>query len=655
MRACNLCGGGVWTTLEQVDGTKVVRCTCGLVFITPQPDRAAIEENYSGEYYRPWEEQGATRSDIWECRMAQIETRVDRPGRLLDVGCGTGAFLQLAKERGWDTVGTEFSPYAARTASAAGLHVHAGEVWEAGLPDDAFDLVTCWHVIEHVADPGRVMSEMARLLRPGGRLVLATPNVHDYIFQAAYLLARGRRAPLYDPGERELHLFNFSAQTLRAQAASAGLEVMEIGFDRGAAAVSGKRLIDTLAFWWFRLTAIHWGMALELVARKPARDTESRRNSITIAVDIREWQPGSRTGIGRLIEEFLRVATSERQGDRFLLIGNRTTEDRVQAPNVSLLRLPERATAWWDQVTLPRTLRRAGAHVLYSPYIKAPLLASVPIVNQVHDLTFFLLAAYNRRLSERIVNGLFRVFCRLVLRRADAVLVDSATTARDVQRTLGCDPAKLRVVSLATSPAYCSEADKVQDGSALERYKLKPGYVLYVGNGSPHKNVPLLIRAHEQLSSQLRRSHPLVLAGLSDAGTVTGTSPSPAIPHHVKVLGLVPESDLPALYRGASLFAFPSSYEGFGLPVLESMSCGTPVLCSTAPALLELTDGAADHVAQWEEQAWREGLQSLLEDPERRRRLATQGRARAAAFSSKRMAGAIMRALDDVVSSKVRS
>ncbi len=258
MEACNLCGGTRWETLEEVAATRVVRCTCGLVFVTPPPPRPALERAYDEAYYRPWEGQARRREWIWRRRMDRMEGHASPPGRLLDVGCGTGTFLRLARTRGWEVTGTELSPYAAEAAEGDGLRVVEGEVWEAGLPAGAFDVVTCWHVIEHASQPRRVIEEIHRVVRPGGWLVLA-----------AYVLARGRRPRLYEPDGREVHLFHFSARTLRALVASAGFEVVEVGFDRGAAAVWGKGMVNGLAYVWFRLTGLNWGMALELVARKP--------------------------------------------------------------------------------------------------------------------------------------------------------------------------------------------------------------------------------------------------------------------------------------------------------------------------------------------------------------------------------------------------
>jgi len=363
-----------------------------------------------------------------------------------------------------------------------------------------------------------------------------------------------------------------------------------------------------------------------------------------VGVDVREWQGDRRTGIGRFLEEFLRVAHGARPKDRFLLFGNAGTRTRVRGDNVAFTCLPECWTPWWDQVTLPRSLRRDGADLFYSPYIKAPLAARVPVVNTVHDLTFFVRADYNRRRRDLILNVPFRIFCRAVVKRSAATVVDSAASGRDVERFLGADPAKVKVVPLATSPAFRPDADRAVDAAVLARFGLSPGYVLYVGGFWPHKNLPQVIRAHAALPDALRRRHPLILAGgpssaAADRLVKTGAA---------RELGPVPDAELPALYRGAALFVFPSHYEGFGLPVLEAMASGAPVLSSTAAALLELTGGAAQHVGAEDDAGWREALQALLEDPARREALATAGRARAAAFSPERMTSSILAVLDEV-------
>lgn len=369
---------------------------------------------------------------------------------------------------------------------------------------------------------------------------------------------------------------------------------------------------------------------------------------MNIAVDIREWQPGRRTGIGRMLEEFLRMAPVLRPRDHFLYLGNDTCEVRVQSPNCTVIRIPERWTLWWDQSTLSKALAFHKADVLYSPYIKVPLFASVPVLNTIHDLTFFQRADYNVRRADLLKNPPFRFFCHLAVRRAAAVFVDSQASANDVQRELNPDPAKLRVVPLATGAQFYSEGDPTRNRGVLKKYGLSPGYLFYVGGFWPHKNVDRLVRAYAGLPGGLRRQHPLILAGASIPSKLEALIGTVS-PASIRTIGAVTDEELPALYRGATLFAFPSHYEGFGLPVLEAMASGVPAVVSMTPALVELTADAAVHVDADDEAAWRTALATLLEDQSHRRRLAAAGRRRAGAFSTERMTKDILNVIDTVL------
>jgi glycosyltransferase involved in cell wall biosynthesis len=366
-----------------------------------------------------------------------------------------------------------------------------------------------------------------------------------------------------------------------------------------------------------------------------------------IGVDVREWEPGRRTGIGRFLEELLRAGSALRPGDRFLLLANSATEIRVSGPNIEAIRTPRRWTPWLDQVTFPRLLARRHGDVFYSPYIKAPVLASMPVVNTIHDLIFLLdldgAPGPRRRLSQAV----FRAFCRLVTRRACATIVDSETSARDVRRLLGPGVGRLHVVPLGASSAFRPEGDPHGDAMVRRRYGLGEGYVLFVGGFLPHKNVPRLVRAHASLPQPLRSRHPLVLVGGPLSVEIGDLMREEKIAQGTRHLGVVPDADLPAIYRGARLFAFPSRYEGFGLPLLEAMACGIPVLCSSAPALVELTQEAAPHLDPESEEEWEQTLAALLQDRARRDMLSSQGLARAASYSADRMIRAILGVLEE--------
>ena len=267
MSRCNFCGDTQFSVVEDHGAVQVVQCACQLVFVIPVPSRDRIEETYQADYYEAWKAQDAARQKIWTRRLQALRRIARRPGRLLDVGCGEATFLRLAQQAGWQVMGTELSEAAVRQAPEFDLH--RGEVWEARLPDDSYDVATSWHVIEHAADPKRMVAELFRVLRPGGWLVLATPNIQDYVFRLGYFAGRGRWPTLYEDHERELHLFHFSAATLAKLVHSVGFTDIQVGFDRGAAAESSKQLVNQMAYGWYCLTGLNWGIGLELVAQKP--------------------------------------------------------------------------------------------------------------------------------------------------------------------------------------------------------------------------------------------------------------------------------------------------------------------------------------------------------------------------------------------------
>jgi len=246
-------------------------------------------------------------------------------------------------------------------------------------------------------------------------------------------------------------------------------------------------------------------------------------------------------------------------------------------------------------------------------------------------------------------NLLFRLFCQLVFRRADALIADSRTTARDISEVFTVDPARIHVVALATSSLFHPMEDPTSDLTVLARHGLAPGYVLYVGGFAAHKNVHRLVESHAALPKDVRATHPLILVGRAMPPALQTRLATVGSPTGSRWIGPIPDAELPALYRRAALLAFPSSYEGFGLPVLEAMACGTPVLCSTAPALVELAEDAALHAPPEDTSAWRASLDKLLADEKVRADLTVRGLARASTFTPSRMSQGILRVFESAV------
>jgi 2-polyprenyl-3-methyl-5-hydroxy-6-metoxy-1,4-benzoquinol methylase len=267
---CNLCGENRFRIIEEDQRPQyVIKCLhCGLIFVDPFPAVTDLSTHYDEEYYAEWlEAQSARRLKMWRRRLEALERR-RRPGCLLDVGCATGTFLQLAQDGGWEVRGTEFSAYAAKYA---GEHLKAdifcGELVDARYEEASFDAVTFWHVLEHVTDPTRTLEEAHRILKPSGLLVIAVPNVNDLVMRATYRIVKGKPLRLFTQGEREIHLFHFSADTLQAYLQKTGFDGVRIIPDYGITDPS-KKLVNAVAVACSYLTGRKLFNALEAYATR---------------------------------------------------------------------------------------------------------------------------------------------------------------------------------------------------------------------------------------------------------------------------------------------------------------------------------------------------------------------------------------------------
>ncbi|MGH7355807.1 MAG: glycosyltransferase family 4 protein [Candidatus Rokuibacteriota bacterium] len=354
-----------------------------------------------------------------------------------------------------------------------------------------------------------------------------------------------------------------------------------------------------------------------------------------LGVDGRELQAGVRTGIGRYLREVLRAASAG--GWSCLVYGDAATRLPERLPGVTLTPLGARWAPWWDQVALPRALARDRVGVFLSPYYKAPLVSRCPAIVTIHDLFFIGYPGRPRPVYDRVLTRVARRCARI----AAAVIADSEASRRDIVARLGVAPAKVRVIPVGLGPEF---RPTTPDASTLVRYGLRQPYALYVGNFKPHKNVPRLLRAWAGLPGDLRAAHRLVLAGGDRDGRaeLEALAGSLGLGDGLAFAGLVADADLPAVYGGAALVVLPSLEEGFGLPALEAMACGTPVVASNRGALPEVVGEAGLLVDPDKDDALEAALTAALSSAELRADLRRRGLARAAEFPMERTAGRVL-------------
>ena len=248
----------------------------------------------------------------------------------------------------------------------------------------------------------------------------------------------------------------------------------------------------------------------------------------------------------------------------------------------------------FEQHDFPRACAGVGVDLAHVPYWGSPLRSPVPLVVTVHDLTTLHVPEYRRSLGARLYNALVTASAR----GANHIITDSFSSKLDIIDHLHIAEEDVTAVYLAASPEYTPTENSLVDMAVLRKYDLPDFYVLYLGGYEIHKNVMNLLHAYTYVAKALGTDYPLVLAGRKPT-QVTETFPDytgyierVGLAPHVRWIGFVDEEDKPVLYRNAETFVFPSRYEGFGLPPLEAMACGTAVVASDSGSLIEVVGEA---------------------------------------------------------------
>lgn len=297
-----------------------------------------------------------------------------------------------------------------------------------------------------------------------------------------------------------------------------------------------------------------------------------------------------------------------------------------------------RASALRVPLALPWAVRHTGAGLLHVQYA-APPYCPCPFVVSIHDLVW----KRHPELLGPVLRARLDWLTPSTVRRAARIFVLTETIKGDLAETYAFPPDRIDVVSPGVDPMFHPIDDPAQIDRVRRMYSLPKNYVLYVGALQPRKNLVRLAAACARLADR-GLPHGLVIAGPRIWGyqKVLSQLEGLGLGDRLTLSGYVERQDLPALISGAGAFAYLSIYEGFGLPVLEAMACGTPVLASTDPAISEVAAGAVQHCDAFDVDAIADALYQLLTNDELRTRLSAAGPERAKAYTRQGMADAAL-------------
>ncbi len=302
----------------------------------------------------------------------------------------------------------------------------------------------------------------------------------------------------------------------------------------------------------------------------------------------------------------------------------------------------------WTHIRLAWEILWHPPDVLFVPAHVIPLTRPWRSVVTIHDLGYL----YHPQMHTRWTRWYLDLTTRLQVKVANRVIVDSDATRQDLIRWYHADPRRLVLAYPAGKPHMKRVMDSQRIAAVKERYGTGECYFLYVGTIQPRKNLHTLLAAFQRAHAQ-RRLAPnvrLVLAGKVGwlANSILAEAYASGPKERIVLTGYIPDQDLAALMSGALAYILPSWHEGFGMPVVEAMACGTPVICSNASALPEIAGDAALLFNPSDPDELAEAMVQVCGQPELRKRLITRGYARARMFSWDACAARVLEALEAV-------
>lgn len=381
-----------------------------------------------------------------------------------------------------------------------------------------------------------------------------------------------------------------------------------------------------------------------------------------IGIDARFLTHPQKGGFKTYIENLIQALVRVDKGNEYILYVDRQPTPEAIVPRSSNFRYsvvagtsPLLGMPWREQVGLTYRAALDRLDLFHSPSLTAPLYLSCPLILTVHDTIWWFPVKLNlaRQGSpgRELMRWYYRLIPELATRRAVIVLTVSQTAKESIIHRLGVSSDHVVVTPEAGGDIFRRVEDPQMIDAVSKKYALHSSFILGIGSADPRKNMETLVRSYAQISPELREQYHLAIVWTHPllAGNVAEQVRNLGLTHYVHFLLDVPNEDLALLYNAASLFVFPSRYEGFGLPPLEAMACGTPVISANNSSLPEITGDAALLVDAEDANGMTAKMTQILTDQAVHNALREKGIARAALFSWDRCARQTVHAYQQAV------
>lgn len=359
--------------------------------------------------------------------------------------------------------------------------------------------------------------------------------------------------------------------------------------------------------------------------------TFSGKEKIKIGIDGRDLFREEITGIGRFVLNFLNGIKVEGKDHEYILFLNERNYFDIEAPTIKKVVIKENSTLAWDQILLPYALKKEKIDLLFSPYFKAPLFAHCKVITSILDIIPFVIEPYKSSIKTR----LNRIAIKMFSHKAKKIITISHYSKGEITKYFNIPHEKIEVIYLCPGKHFTAVHDFERISQVKNKHGISGEYILYVGNLKPHKNLIRLLHAYSLLPEHIQKDFQLVIGGKKDENykLLFKRIIERDIAGKVVFTDFIPDNELPSLYSGATLFVFPSLCEGFGLPILEAMACGVPVITSNSTSIPEITGDAAILVDPEDIEGIAKNISRIIEDKDLQKGIALKGLERVRLFS----------------------